>query len=203
MQAEIEVKFLGVDHDELRQQLTAIGAHCEQPMRLMRRKNYDFPDWRLKQKNGWARLRDEGNKVTLSYKQLNARTVDGMLELTVTVDNFENTDQLLASLGMITKNYQETRRETWRYGDCEIVLDDWPWVRNSVEIEGPDKKSLRAVAKKLGLNWDEGVYGSAEIVYQAEYEVESDDFNETAIMTFETPVPKHWPRKSQAKKKLA
>lgn len=46
----------------------------------MRRKNYDYPDKKLEKVNGWARLRDEGDKVALSYKQLNDRSVNGMKE---------------------------------------------------------------------------------------------------------------------------
>jgi adenylate cyclase class 2 len=87
MQTEIEAKFLDVDHDALRAKLRALGAVCEQPMRTMFRKGFDFPDRRLrKEKNGWVRIRNEGDKVTMSYKQLDDRGVHGTKEVCLTVD---------------------------------------------------------------------------------------------------------------------
>lgn len=43
MNTEIEAKFLDVDHDAVRAKLTALGATCEQPMRLMRRLTLEIP----------------------------------------------------------------------------------------------------------------------------------------------------------------
>jgi uncharacterized protein (DUF934 family) len=59
MQTEIEAKFLSSNHDEIRGKLQALGAVCEQPMRLMRRVTIDTPA--MKAKNGWLRVRDEGH----------------------------------------------------------------------------------------------------------------------------------------------
>jgi adenylate cyclase class 2 len=74
MQTEIEAKFLNVDHSTIRKKLKKVGAVRIQSVRLMRRKNFDFKDLSLeKEKSGWVRVRDEGDKVTLSYKQLNHR----------------------------------------------------------------------------------------------------------------------------------
>jgi len=36
----------------------------------MVRQTYDFMDMRLNKIGGWVRVRDEGDKVTLSFKQL-------------------------------------------------------------------------------------------------------------------------------------
>jgi len=62
MNAEIEAKFLDVDHDEVRLAPEAIGAECEQPMRLMRRMTFDNTS--MKAKGAFARVRDEGRRVT-------------------------------------------------------------------------------------------------------------------------------------------
>ncbi|RTK94958.1 CYTH domain-containing protein [Candidatus Saccharibacteria bacterium] len=69
MSTEIEAKFLRIDHHALREQLKAIGAVCEQPMRTMHRVILDFPDGGLKKQHAWARVRDEGDKVTVTYKR--------------------------------------------------------------------------------------------------------------------------------------
>lgn len=190
MKPEIEAKFLNVNHDELRKKLKALGATCEAPMRLMRRRNFDFPDRRLdKQKNGWVRVRDEGNKITMSYKQLNSRALDGTHEVNLTIDSFEAACSFLESIGLESKTVQETKRESWRLDRCEIELDEWPWVKPYIEIEGPDEKSLRELAAKIGLDWSKVCHGSVEVVYRAEYDVTDEDVDYIPEIAFDLPIP--------------
>ena len=190
MQPEIEVKFLNVDHDALRSKLQELGAECVQPMRLMKRKNFDFADYKLnRDKNGWVRVRDEGDKVTMSYKQLNDRTLHGTHEVNVVVDSFENADAFLAQIGLEPKTYQETKRESWRLKDFEIELDEWPWARPYIEIEGPNEASLQEFAQQLGLDWAGALHGSVEVVYQAEYDATDEEIDAIERITFQDPVP--------------
>jgi len=189
MQPEIEAKFLRVDHDLLRARLRALEATCTSPMRLMKRKNYDFADGRLSAKHGWARVRDEGDKITLSYKELHNRKLDGTHEVQVTVDSFAAADALLQNLGLITASYQETKRESWHLDGCEVELDQWPWTKPYIEIEGSDESQLYSLATKLQLDWSNVVHGSVEIVYRGEYDVTDDQINRIPIITFNEPIP--------------
>lgn len=191
MQAEIEAKFLQIDHEVLRAKLASLGAVCAHPMRLMRRKGFDFPDGRLRnKKNGWARVRDEGDKITMSYKQLNNRALDGTHEIQMVIDSFEAGEAFLGALGLAATTYMETKRESWHLGGCEIELDEWPWVKPYLEIEGPDEQTLKAVAARLGLDWGVVCHGSVEIVYRAEYDISDQEFNtRIPVITFEEPVP--------------
>ena len=111
METEIEAKFLNIDPAQLRIKLQALGATQEHPEKLMKRKTFDDRDGRLNKVGGWIRLRDEGGKITLSYKQLNDRTLYGTKEITVSVDNFDATCLLLEAVGFTQKSYQETKRE--------------------------------------------------------------------------------------------
>lgn len=188
METEIEAKFLAVDHDAMRAKLQALGATCEQPKRLMRRKSYDFPDKRLNEVNGWVRVRDEGDKVTLSYKQLNDRTLHGTKEVTVVVDSFEAAQHFLEAIGLQANGYYETTRESWVLGHTQIELDEWPWVKPFLEIEGPDEASVKSMAAQLGLDWKDVVHGSVEIVYMAEYDVTEAEVDSWEEGTF-SPVP--------------
>lgn len=190
MKPEIEAKFLDVDHEVLRQRLTAIGAVCRLPMRLMKRKAYDFPDHRLRlEQNGWARVRDEGDKITMSYKQLNNRELDGTHEVNLTVGSFAAADSFMQQLGLKVRSYQETKRESWTLSGFEIELDQWPWTKPYVEIEGSDESGLRDLAGKLGLDWGQVCHGSVEIVYRGEYDVTDEDINNIPVITFEEPIP--------------
>lgn len=190
MQTEIEAKSLSVDHDALRVKLREIGATLEQPMRLMRRYNFDFPDKHLqRQNNGWARVRDESGKVTMSYKELGDRTLHGTSEVCITVDSFDSAKSFLESIGLQPTSYQETKRESWRLGDLEIELDHWPWTKPYVEIEAPNEIAMHDIFAKLDLPYDQAVFGSVEVVYQAEYDVTDAEIWDVSTITFEKTVP--------------
>jgi adenylate cyclase class 2 len=76
---------------------------------------------------------------------------------------------LLTATGLKFRSFQETRRETWQLGEVEIVLDEWPWLDPYMEIEGPTEADLKEVAEKLGLDWNEVVYGDVMAAYRAQY----------------------------------
>lgn len=168
MRTEIEVKFLAIDIDEVRAKLKSLGAACEQPMRLMRRVAIDSEFMRTG-KDAFLRVRDEGNKVTMTYKQFDSLSVDGAKEMEVEVSDYEATVALLAQVGLSAHTYQETRRETWRLGEVEVMIDEWPWLKPYIEIEGESEADLRDAASQLGFDWSDAVFGDVMAAYRAEY----------------------------------
>jgi adenylate cyclase class 2 len=171
MQTEIEAKWLDIDLAVMRQKLQAVGANLVISERLMTRTIFDYPDMRLEKIGGWVRVRDEGNKVTLSYKQLNDRTLKGTKEVSVEVASFELTCQFLKAIGLTSNSFQETKRESWKIGSVEIELDTWPWIPSFVEIEASNEAELKSSARKLGLDFSKALHGSVEVAYQAIYYV--------------------------------
>lgn len=188
MKPEVEGKWLNIDLDAMRVRLRAAGARLEQPERQMTRSVFDFPDGRLDQKGGWARVRDEGSKITMSYKQLNDRSALGTHEVNLTVDNYESACHFLQELGLEQQAVQQTSRESWKLGNVEIELDTWPWIPSFVEIEAESEELLRATAEKLDLDYAQVLHGSVEIVYQAVYDVTEAEVNAWPKISFE-PVP--------------
>jgi adenylate cyclase, class 2 len=190
MQPEIEAKFLDIDHGAMRATLQKAGAELVQPERLTIRKNFDMPDGGLERgKNAWVRVRNEGDKITLAYKQLDHRGLDGTKEVQVTVDSFERAVALMEAIGLEARTHQETKRESWKLDGCEVELDEWPWIKPFLEIEGPDEASVKAVAAKLGLDWSKALHGSVEIAYRAEYNVTDPEINHIPVITFTEPTP--------------
>jgi adenylate cyclase class 2 len=168
MKTETEVKFLNVNFDELRERLKAAGALCEQPMRLMRRVVIEPPE--LAARDAFVRIRDEGDKVTLTYKQFHDYdTISGVEEVEVVVSDFDDTIEIFKQAGLAYKSFQETRRETWKLGDVEVVLDEWPWLDPYIEIEGPNEKEVRRTADLLGFSWQHAVIGATTAAYQVQY----------------------------------
>jgi len=198
MQQEIEAKFLNVNHDEIRMQLKKLGAVCKQPQRLMRRRNFDFPDRKLQKDGGWVRLRDELSGVTLTYKQVKEWDINGVFEAMVGVDDYEKASDFLKAVGLKAYSNQESKREVWQLKDVEIMLDEWPWVKPILEIEAPSQQQVQSLATDLGLNWSDAVFGSVEPVYMAEYDITMPEFYDIDTITFNNPVP-DWLEKKRKK----
>ncbi|MEI6304539.1 MAG: CYTH domain-containing protein [Candidatus Taylorbacteria bacterium] len=201
MQTEIEAKFPNIDAKKFRAKLKKLGAKLGHPELSMKRKTFDLPGGALGSKGAWVRVRDEGDKITLSYKQLKDRSLHGTSELTVNVTHFEDTCKLMEHVGLVPKSYQETKREKWFYKKVEITIDTWPWVPTVVELEGPSEKVVRAVAKELDLNWDEVMHGSVEPVYQLLYDFTDEEICHWESITFTKPPKWLLARKKNTKKK--
>ncbi len=168
MKAEIEVKFLDVSFDDIRAKLKELGGVCEQPMRLMRRVAIHNDYMRIG-KDAFLRVRDEGYRVTLTYKQFDELSVDGAKEIEVEVNDYDTTVALLEQTGLRAHTSQETKRETWRLSGAEVMLDEWPWLKPYIEIEGESEAILRDIAAKLGFDWKYAVFGDVMAAYRAEY----------------------------------
>jgi len=193
MTTEIEVKFLSIDHDDVREKLRGIDAACTQPMTLMRRAIIDYPDRQLQTgtHNSFIRVRDEGSKVTLTFKQFQDLSVDGAKEITTIVDSFEQTVAIFSAIGLEVTSLQESKRETWTFRDCEIMLDEWPWLKPYIELEGPDIVALQHLAILLNLNWEDGVFGDVMVAYRAQYPYlkEHETVGSLPEVLFNTPPP--------------
>jgi adenylate cyclase class 2 len=188
MQTEIEAKFLHIDIDEMRHRLTQTGASLATPERLMRRRVFDFPHGALAKRDAWVRVRDEGDRITMSVKEGSGNDIHSIREALVTVTDFDTATDFLTGLGLQLKAFQENRRESWRLGEVEIDLDTWPWVDPVIEIEGPHASSVQAAAETLGLDWKQAVFGGIEPVYMDEFDVDEHDVYRWEMIRF-TPVP--------------
>lgn len=166
MKAELEVKFLDIDIEDIRARLESAGATLEQPLRLMRRVLIEQPQHAAE--NAFLRIRDEGDKVTLTFKRRaeeHPTKMDSTKEIEVTVSDFDATVEIFTEAGWPYLTYQETKRETWRCGESEVVIDMWPWLDPMIEIEGPTEAEVRATADALGFEWSEAFYGHIDDVY--------------------------------------
>jgi adenylate cyclase class 2 len=186
MKAEIEAKWLEVDQGELRAKLKKLGATRTRPLTQMVRAVFDKAPGEMR---GWVRVRDEGDKVTLSYKRVDDKSLTGTKEICLVVDDFDGAVDFLTQLGLRQKSIQETKRESWELDGAEIELDEWPWLPPFVEIEAKSEAKLVATARKLGLDMAEAMYGSADFVYEKYYDVTCDEVNVWPEIKFAAPAP--------------
>jgi len=171
MEAEIEVKFLDVDIEDIRARLKNAGATLEQPMRLMKRALIE--EAHHAEENSFIRIRDEGDKVTLAFKRRSLpdaeTTIDSTKEIETTVGDFDKTVTIFAEAGWQYITYQESKRETWHLGEAEVVIDEWPWIKPFIEIEAKSEKIVRDSADALGFDWKDTVFGSVDVVYERDF----------------------------------
>lgn len=191
MITEVEVKFLHTNHDQVRSKLKELGADCVTPMRLMRRVIMDFPDGKLHQKRGYVRIRDEGDKISLTYKQFDDLSIDGAKEIEVIVNEFSTCVHLCETLGLVQKSMQESKRETWKLDTTEIVLDEWPWLDPYIEIESTSEEDVRHTASLMGFEWDNAVFGDVMVAYKEQYPNHAKNASLSKIkeVRFNTPLP--------------
>lgn len=188
MKTEVEAKFLDIKPEQLREKLKSNGGTLVQPEVLMRRKIFDYADMRLEKIGAWIRIRDEGNKITMSYKRLVDRSFQGTKEIVFNVDNFEAATDFLLATGLDCRSYQETKRETWQLDGCEVTLDTWPWIPTFAELEAETEAEVEAAAAKLGFDWSQAMHGSVETAYQKYYDVTEEEIDHQEEIKF-TPVP--------------
>jgi len=171
MKSEIEAKFLDVSIDDIRERLNAAQAVLEHPMRLMKRALIEEPH-HVKE-NSFIRIRDEGDKTTLTFKRRTlpdgTTTIDSTKEIETTVGDFDTAVEIFSEAGWQYITLQESQRETWHLDGAEVVIDEWPWIQPYIEIEAESEEIVRAVAAKLGLDWKDAAFGSVDIIYQRDF----------------------------------
>jgi adenylate cyclase class 2 len=116
MDTEVEATFINIDINDLRERLKDVGAELIQEERLMRRRTLDF-DHPEEKFHRWARVRDEGDKITATYKQhvidKSNVDIDHQKEIEVEVGDFKQAVSLLEAVGCERSMYQENKRESW------------------------------------------------------------------------------------------
>ena len=182
---EIEVKFLEINTAQIENKLRELGASKVFDF-LYKRRVFDFPSMSLEANNSWLRLRDEGDKITLTYKRRFGVGEDklkdgGMHEVEVNVSDFDVTANLLKSIGMKEKFYEENKRVKYVIDDVEFCVDTWPLIPTYLEIEGKSWNSVEKFAQMLGLNWSDHIKCSTMQIYE-HYGFNENDYS---ILTFE------------------
>lgn len=171
MKTEFEAKFLGVDVPPLRTQLRSLGARCVVSERLMQRIVFETDD--LVKKKSWLRVRNEGDKTTMTLKQTtDAQDINRIREVEIAVDSFENAVTLLTEAGFKPMRHEDNKRESWRLGLVSIEIDTWPKIPTFVEVEGPNKESVETCVRKLGFDMNLARFGSIDEIYQTEYGID-------------------------------
>ena len=93
------------------------------------------------------------------------------------VDNFDEAVLLLETIGCDKKAYQESKREVWKLDDCEVLIDEWPFLEPYLEIEGKSEEAVKAVCEKLSFDYGDALFCSADVLYSRKYGFDRDVIN--------------------------
>ena len=189
MKIEYEATFLNIDKDEMRAKLKVIGAELIRPEFLQKRTVFNLPR-EEKDIFSWARVRDEGDKITMSIKIVDGDKIENQKEICLTVDNYQEAVNFLNELGCHEKAYQETKRELWKLDDVEITIDEWPFLEPFVEVEGQSEEAVKVVSEKLGFDYSKALFCAVGKIYQMKYNIPLDVINnKTPEIRFEMENP--------------
>ena len=119
--------------------------------------------------NKWVRLRKSNDKIELTTKHiLNKKNnnYQNVIETEIEVSSFEEANNLLESIGICKRNYQEKIRYSFVYKDAQIEIDIWPMLDPYLEIECDNNKTIEEILEKLGLLENEIVSTNTESLYK-------------------------------------
>lgn len=187
MQKEIEAKFFIADKEAMRDILRRNGMACTKPERLMRRCNFQFStDFSAGKK--WARIRDEGNKITMTVKEItDINSAAGTLESEIIIDNFDKGCAILTACGLHRMSLHENKRETWSIDGAEITIDSWPDLDPILEIEAESVERLAEICTALTLDNALAFYKPVDFVYAQKFGTTPEIVLKLPEITFEKP----------------
>jgi adenylate cyclase class 2 len=177
---EFEGRILNIDPAELQKKLRMIGGYRKSPLTLYRRSVFNLCDI----KRGFVRVRDEGDKITMTAKIY--KNPDFPEEYELNLDQgktFENGQEFLRALNLTEKAYHETIREKWsiprRNGTelCEVAIDYIPGLPVYAELECKSERDLKRVCKMLNVQYKDLTFGGYGKVYVEYYGMAENDIN--------------------------
>ena len=160
MNKEIEAKFFIDSKEEIRKKLSSLNFNLIKKEFLMKRKTFDS------EANGkWFRVRDEGDKITMTYKNIFDKSINGVNEIEIAVNDFDKASEMLNQTNFKERSYHENFREIWSNKDAEVVIDTWPFLQSYIEIEALSEDIVKYYANKLGFNFEKEAFLEVSIFY--------------------------------------
>ena len=156
MSSEIEAKMKVADLAVVRKRLETAGA-IRSGKELETNSFFDTPDHRLRSADRGLRIRvavDEKGKsrclITMKGP-LQAGEFKTREEIQFSADDAGAVRKIFENLGYQLTLAFEKRREAWLFAECEVELDEMPYLGTYIEIEGKSEQTIAAARQALGL----------------------------------------------------
>jgi adenylate cyclase class 2 len=157
--AEIEIKILGIDPNQVATKLMELGA-TEIFSGLVKCRHFDFPDGSIRKSHALYRLRRwEGEKgfdgkFEVCYKGPK-EIVEGAKvrdEVETTVEDADKFEEMMMKLGYEVTMNNDKRRRSFNLGEIHVDIDEYPEVPAYMEIEGPNSEAIQKAVQQLELD---------------------------------------------------
>ncbi|HCC60327.1 MAG: hypothetical protein A2402_01510 [Candidatus Staskawiczbacteria bacterium RIFOXYC1_FULL_37_43] len=189
MEIEYEATFLDINKEEIKEKLESAGAKLVKPEFMQKRVVFNLPAGHEKA-HAWLRVRDEQDKITMSYKETGTSKIDDQKEICLEINDFKAGEEFLKSIGCEKKSYQETKREIWELDGVEICIDEWPFLEPFVEVEGKSEKEVKTVSEKIGFDYSKTLFCGVTPIYAMKYDIKFEVINnQTPRITFDMENP--------------
>lgn len=176
MYTEFEATFPNIKKSDARAKLKKAGAKLIRKEFMQKRSVFNLPSGH-EIKGGWLRVRDEGDKITMSLKIVDGDKIENQKEIQLKIDDYDEGVVFLETVGAIRKAYQETKRELWELDGVDITIDEWPFLEPFVEVEGKSEEEVKKVSQKIGFDYSKAKFCSVDILYSEKYGFPEDHFN--------------------------
>lgn len=178
---ETEVRFLNIDKKLIIKKLQDLHALDKGEVLLSEVIFYDKQlSW--KNENRLVRLRKNGSKNLLAYKQHAEQRIDGTIETEFSISDAESAYQFLEHIGLVAFRIQEKKRHTFELNNVTIDIDTWPKIPTYVELEGESEEELKSLARLLNLDWSTAIFEDARTVIEKYYNI---PVGKLRVFTFE------------------
>jgi adenylate cyclase class 2 len=193
MSKEYEAKYLEVDENLVKEKLREIGATQVHEPLFIRRTVFFLKD---KTQKGFVRVRDEGDKITVTKKTYD-ETNYAFEEEEDILDYNEGIEKLKEE-GYEQKAYQESYREKWSHPlALEITFDKMPGLPLYSELECESEELLNQLVDLLELDRSKMRFGGFDKTYEEYYGIPRHVLNdETRSLTFENIINEITPLKN-------
>ncbi|MCD4831588.1 MAG: class IV adenylate cyclase [Anaerohalosphaeraceae bacterium] len=117
---------------------------------------YDDPQDSLVNSDRCLRIRkhicDSQETIELTYKgKRENHRFKTRREIGLKVEKAEELAEIFAGLDYEVRLVFEKKRSIWNIDNCEVALDELPFLGEFIEIEGPDDETITNLQNKLGL----------------------------------------------------
>lgn len=179
MHKEIETRFLDINKEGLIKKLISLSAVDNGENKLEEIIFYD-KDLNWLNENKLVKLRKSKDVVKLIYKNNKEQTTDSAKEIEFEISNMEAGRDFLEAVGLKQYRIIEKYRHTFILDNVTIDIDTWPKIPVYVELEGDSIDSLKGIAERLGLNWENRFDMDPRFVFK-KYGF---DFDKIKVVTF-------------------
>jgi adenylate cyclase class 2 len=163
---ELEVKLYVARLEPVVHKLESFGGRLTHSRKLETNLRFDTPERDLSRSYQALRLRHyEVDRVTYKGPSEFVEGVRSRREIEFSVDNFDAARELFESLGFHVFFIYEKYRAAYEVNGVEVSVDELPYGK-FIEIEGNDAGKIRAVAVKLGLNWEARISESYTALFE-------------------------------------